>query len=80
MRTPRIAVPTVAALLAIFAAPAFAQGAGNAPSSDYRWAVYTGCSLVFVCILVYLFVTHRKGAALSEDLAHLERRIDSLED
>ncbi len=60
------------------AMPAFAAD-DPAPPEDYRWAVYTGCSLVFGAIVVFLVTTHMRGARLAEDLDRLGRRVDALE-
>ena len=83
MRYSAISAPAIRTLLVVLlAAPALAQDA--APTEyqtigDYRWAVYTACSLVFLAITVYLVMTHKTGAKLGEDIEHLERRIDGLE-
>ena len=69
-------------LVALLALPARAQDGAAAPYQtvgDYRWAVYTACSLVFLAITVYLVMSHRSGAKLGDDIAHLERRIDDIE-
>jgi len=71
-----------ALLVALATAPAMAQDGsypGGQTAGDYRWALYTACSLVFLAIVVYLVMTHKTGAKLSDDIAHLERRIDELE-
>jgi hypothetical protein len=68
-----------ALLVALLAAPALAEDAAAAASDDYRDKVYIACSLVFIAITVYLVMTHKKGAKLGDDIAHLERRIDELE-
>ncbi len=78
MRNPAV----TALLLALLAAPALAEDAAAEQVQtvgDYRWALYTACSFVFVCITVYLVMTHRRGAKLGEDIEHLERRIADLE-
>ena len=68
-------------LVALLAAPALAEDSAEQLQTvgDYRWALYTSCSLVFICITVYLVMTHKNGAKLGEDVEHLERRIDDLE-
>ena len=73
---------TTALLVALLAAPALAEDAAveqYQTVGDYRWALYTACSLVFLCITVFLVMTHKTGAKLGEDVEHLERRIDDLE-
>ncbi len=47
--------------------------------SDYRWSLYTACSLVFATIVGYLIISHLSGAKLAEDIEHLERRVADLE-
>lgn len=78
--------PAATLLVALLAAAALAQdpnafgeAAAAAAPDDYRDKVYIACSLVFLAITVYLVMTHRKGAKLEEEIAHLERRIDELE-
>lgn len=77
----RLAIPSALVAIAL-ASPALAQD-GAPPDyqtiGDYRWALYTACSLVFLAIAVYLVMTHQRGAKLGEDIEHLERRIDELE-
>jgi len=72
---------TAALLVPLFAASALAQDGSTVEVvvDDYRWALYTSCSVVFVAIAVYLVMTHRSGAKLGEDIAHLEGRIGELE-
>ena len=72
---------TAAVLALLLASPALAEeaGGGAAPVDDYRWAVYTACSVVFVAMAVYLILTHKNGANLEDDIAHLEGRIADLE-
>jgi hypothetical protein len=74
---------TAALLVPLFAASALAQDGTTTTVEvvvdDYRWALYTACSVVFVAIAVYLVMTHRSGAKLGEDISHLEGRIDQLE-
>jgi len=77
---------SITLLLALLAAPALAQAAlaeddeyGGAPVSDYRWAVYTACTLVFLAIIVYLVSAHRRMSRAADDVAHLERRVKTLE-
>ena len=75
MRHPAI----TALLVALLAAPAFAEEVGVPPIDDYRDKVFISCSLVFAAITVYLVMTHKTGAKLGDDVEHLERRIDELE-
>lgn len=78
MRNPAV----TALLVALLAVPALAQDGASTEYQtigDYRWALYTACSLVFLCIAVFLVMTHKTGAKLGEDIEHLERRIDELE-
>lgn len=80
MTTLRTIVHT--ALAALAASPAFAQGdAPAAPPSqeNYRWSIYTSCTVAFVAIAVYLVITHRRAAEASEELDAVERRLDDLE-
>jgi len=75
----RISV-TAALFLPLLAASALAEDlAPSTGPDDYRDKVYIACSVVFISIAVYLVLTHRKGAKLDEELAHLEQRIDGLE-
>ena len=71
---------TASALLSLaMASSAFAQdevGVGGQTQGDYRWAVYTACSLAFGAIIVFLVLSHKRGAKLDEDLQHAERRLD----
>lgn len=78
------AARTFAAAFGAFAlsATAFAQDAEPAPVSnpaDYRWAIYTSCTVAFGAMIVYLVVTHNRAASVSNDVAALERRLDELE-
>lgn len=72
---------SLAALLAA-AATAVAQDAAPEPApntGDYRWAIYTSCSVVFAAIAVYLVTTHGRAAAAANEIGTLERRLDELE-
>ena len=66
-------------------APVAARQTGPAPAEstqspeDYRGRVYTACSLVFAAIIVFLILSHRRNAALGEEVKHLERRLGDLE-
>ena len=53
------------------------RGTATAPA-DYRASVMTAYTLVFLCIIVYLIVSHRRAAKLAEDLEHLEGRLRRL--
>ncbi|MCE9636181.1 MAG: hypothetical protein K8T90_10805 [Planctomycetes bacterium] len=71
-----------ASALLVLAATALAQDADPAPVSnpaDYRWAIFTSCSVAFAAIIVYLVVTHNRAASVANDVAALERRLDELE-
>jgi bacteriorhodopsin len=72
-----------AALLAILlASPALAQDPAAPAASnpaDYRWAIYTSCTVAFVAIAAYLVMTHGRAAKVSEEVAAVERRLDELE-
>jgi len=62
------------------ASSAFAHDEAPAPNpTDYRWAVYTACTVVFALLAAYLVMTHRKAAAAAEELGSIERRLDELE-
>jgi hypothetical protein len=77
----RFPIPT-ALLVVLLAAVARAEDVAAstaAPVDDYRWAVYTSCSVVFISMAVYLILTHRNGARLDGEIAHLEGRINDLE-
>ena len=82
-RTTLLLSACFAALLtALLAASAFAQDGSPMPApntGDYRWAIYTSCSVVFVAIGIYLITTHGRAAAAARELGILERRLDELE-
>ena len=66
----------------LLTAAAFAQD--DAPlqaanTGDYRWAIYTSCTVVFAAIGIYLISTHGRAAAAARELGVLERRLDELE-
>lgn len=46
---------------------------------DFRRLLMVGFSMVFLLMVGYLVLSHRKNATLAEDLAFLRKRIDSLE-
>ena len=46
---------------------------------DFRRMLMLAFSVVFVLIVGYLVLSHRKNAALAEDVAFLRKRIDRLE-
>ena len=46
---------------------------------DFRRLLMVGFSMVFLLLIGYLMLSHRKNAALAEDLAFLRKRIESLE-
>lgn len=74
------AVAALAAVHLAAAAPALAQD--DAPPSnpeDYRWAIYTSCTVAFAAIVAFVVFTHGRARKASEDLAALERRLDELE-
>ena len=83
MPNPRVnAFAATALLVPLLAATALAQDASYPEGQtvgDYRFHVYVACSLVFVAITVYLVLTHGKGARLADEIAHVERRIETLE-
>jgi hypothetical protein len=77
-----IANALLATVALLAAAPAaFAQDAPPvaAPPSDYRWAIYTSCTVVFAAMVVYMVVTHNRAAAVAADVEAIERRLDDLE-
>jgi CcmD family protein len=59
---------------------ALAQEAAPRPQpTDYRAYVFGAYLLVFLCILVYLVVSHRRTVRLHDELDHLESRLERLE-
>ena len=55
----------------------FAQSQGS--TDDYRFRVYTACTLVFLCFTVFLLGSHARDRRAREDLDQLQRRISDLE-
>ena len=82
MTSPFASFVAVTALAAA-AAPAWAQDGGAPPRADpigdYRWAVYTACTVAFAAITAFLLVTHARSRRAADELASLERRLDALE-
>ena len=71
-----------ALLLIVPAARALAEDApAPAPASpeNYRWAIYTSCTVAFVAIAIYLVITHKRAGAASEEMDAIERRLEDLE-
>lgn len=77
MKSPRTAVAALAAVLA--AGDAFGQDGAAPPAADYRWALYTACTVAFAAIVVFLVLTHAKARRAAEEISSLERRLDALE-
>lgn len=78
----RLATPLTTTLLLTFAAASEAYGQDAPTASEpenYRWAIYTSCTVAFVAIVAYLIVTHLRAAAVAESLSAVERRLDELE-
>jgi hypothetical protein len=74
---------TIGALLG-FAAAVFAQAAESAPGdaatpTDFRGKVTLAYGLVFILVVVYLIISHRRNAALRSEIEFLERRVGELE-
>ena len=61
------------------AEPAADQLVSERTLFDFRRMLMLAFSVVFVLIVGYLVLSHRKNAALAEDVAFLRKRIDSLE-
>lgn len=78
--TTRLAALTVLALGTLAHAQEQGGGPGLVDRGDTRWAVYTACTLVFISIIAYLLTTHKRLRAATEDLAHVERRVEALSD
>ena len=80
MRTSTNAFPAAMLIVPLLSAVALAEDAGaSSGPEDYRDKVFIACSLVFLAITVYLVLTHKKGASLDDDIAHLESRLSGLE-
>jgi hypothetical protein len=56
-----------------------ARPASQPASEDYRFRVYTACTLVFVCFTVFLLLSHQQDRRAREELDHLQRRLAELE-
>ena len=75
-------VPVVVALLAI---PCFAEGEDAYPEltreviADFRGKLMIGFSFVFICIIGYLVVSHRRNAQLKDEIEFLKGRVDALD-
>ena len=50
------------------------------PGNDYRSRVFLAYTLVFLCILAWLVLSHLRNSKVREDLDHLERRLRDLEE
>lgn len=92
MRSPaslvvtRVVARVVAwAVVASLALPALAQQVPPAappaadPVGDYRWALYSACTVAFLAITAFLVFTHLRTRKAAEQIGLLERRLDALE-
>lgn len=78
----RHTITTLGTLLVLcaLAAPALAQGPNQGdPVGDYREKLYIACSLVFIAITVFLWVSHTRMRRTAEDVQLLESRVGELE-
>ena len=79
----QLRIPGALLAVALAAGRAAAQDGAEpttaGPSSNYRWALYTSCTVVFAAITVYLVMTRNRAAAVADDVAAIERRLDDLE-
>jgi hypothetical protein len=73
--------PSFVALLAVVANLSAQTGDAIVPSTpdDYRNKVYIACSVVFLLIIAFLVMTHRRNARVADDVAQLERRLGELQ-
>ena len=69
------------AMLSTLAGSLLAQGTQPVEPSrtDPRFFLYLGLTLVFVCLIGYLVVTHGRTRKIVEDCTRLEGRIAELE-
>lgn len=85
MRSPASLVVAAAASVASLALPALAQQApppyppSADPVGDYRWALYSACTVAFLAITAFLVFTHLRTRKAAEQIGVLERRLDALE-
>lgn len=61
------------------AAPSEAGAPGAEAPTDFRGKVTLAYGLVFFFVVIYLLISHRRNAAVREEIAFLERRLDELE-
>ena len=84
MRFPA-SLAIAAAAVASWALPALAQQAPPSappaadPVGDYRWALYSACTVAFLAITAFLVFTHLRTRKAAEQIGILERRLDALE-
>ena len=73
--------PSLAVLLALGGELSAQAGEAIVASTpdDYRDKVYIACSLVFLLIIAFLWMTHRRNARVAADVAQLERRLAELQ-
>ena len=69
---------------ALWGCVAFAQGEDASESvrsvpRDFRPEVLLGFSSVFVLIIIYLILSHRRNSALREDVEFLKSRVQNLD-
>ena len=75
-------VPVVVVLLAL---PCVAEGEDAYPElnrdviADFRGKLMIGFSCVFVLIVGYLVVSHRRNAQLKDEIEFLKGRVDALD-
>jgi len=74
-----VATAGLGALAAWTPGALFAQGAEAGAPTDFRGKVTLAYGLVFIFVVVYLIISHRRNAALRSEIEFLERRVDELE-
>ncbi|MFQ5654483.1 MAG: hypothetical protein ACE5GW_07110 [Planctomycetota bacterium] len=63
-------------LLTLLAAPPLlAQEQGSGGDGDFRWKISLAYGLLFLLVIAYLLISHKKNAALDEEVRFLEKRI-----